>query len=83
MGRRGQSITLSLSPDEKARLEAIALSVGAKWGEEPNISELVRMLATGRVVVHLPGTPITQSDREYFQEQISALKAAISNLERL
>lgn len=83
MSRKGQSITLSLSPEQKERLESIALSVGAKWGGEPNISELVRMLADGRLIAHLPGTPITESDRDYFKAQISALEAIAANLKRL
>ena len=83
MARKGQSITLSLSPEQKERLEKIALSVGAKWGDNPNISELVKMVADGRVLAYLPGTPITESDRDYFKAQISALEAISANLKRL
>lgn len=83
MARKGQAITLSLSPEQKERLERVALSVGAKWGDEPNISELVRMLADGRLIAYLPGTPITESNRDYFKAQISALEAVLANLKRL
>jgi GTPase involved in cell partitioning and DNA repair len=68
-------------PDE--RLEKVALSVGAKWGQQANISELVKMVADGRVIVHLPETPITESDRDYFKAQISVLEAVTANLKRL
>lgn len=83
MSRKGRSITLSLSSEQKERLENVALSVSAKWGENPNISELVKMIADGRVLVYLPETPITESDKDYFNEQISALEAITANLKRL
>ena len=83
MTRKGQAITLSLSSEQKERLEKVALSVGAKWGQQANISELVKMVADGRVIVHLPETPITESDRDYFKAQISVLEAVTANLKRL
>ena len=83
MTKKGQSITLSLSSEQKERLEKVALSVGAKWGQQANISELVKMVADGRVLVYLPETPITESDRDYFKAQISALEAVTANLKRL
>jgi len=53
MGRRGQSVTLSISDRDKAQLEQIAREQGMLWGDRPNVSRLVeaiarRELLTGR-----------------------------------
>jgi WYL domain len=45
MGRRGQSITLSISDRDKALLEALALEYAMTWGDRPNISKLVEAIA--------------------------------------
>lgn len=45
MGRRGQSITLSISDKDKAQLEQIAREQGMLWGDRPNISRLVEAIA--------------------------------------
>lgn len=45
MGRRGQSITLSISDRDKAQLEQIAREQGMLWGDRPNISRLVEAIA--------------------------------------
>lgn len=51
MSRKGQSITLSISDREKAQLEAIALELGIKWGERPNVSKLVLAIARRQLLV--------------------------------
>ncbi|HEY9675903.1 MAG TPA: WYL domain-containing protein [Waterburya sp.] len=51
MSRKGQSITLSISDRDKAQLEAIALELGMKWGDRPNISKLVEAIARRQVLV--------------------------------
>ena len=45
MGRKGQSITLSLSEREKQQLEKLALELGCLWGDRPNISKLIKVIA--------------------------------------
>lgn len=45
MSRKGQSITLSISEQDKARLEALALEFGLMWGNRPNISKLLEAIA--------------------------------------
>lgn len=45
MGRRGQSITLSISDRDKDLLEALALEYAMTWGDRPNISKLVEAIA--------------------------------------
>ena len=51
MSRKGQSITLSLSDREKAQLEALALELGCEWGDHPNISKLVKRIASRELQV--------------------------------
>lgn len=51
MGRRGQSVTLSISESDKAHLEALALEFGMTWGDRPNISRLVEAIAQGQLVI--------------------------------
>lgn len=45
MTRKGRSITLSLEESDKAQLEALALELGMKWGDDPNISRLIKAIA--------------------------------------
>jgi hypothetical protein len=51
MSRKGESITLSLSADEKEQLEAIALSHNCTWGSKPNVSKLLSKIADGSLLV--------------------------------
>jgi len=51
MGRKGQSITLSLSEQDKLRLEAIAGEQGILWGTRPNISRLMEAIARRELLV--------------------------------
>ncbi|MFP4134466.1 MAG: hypothetical protein ACLFTJ_09955 [Halothece sp.] len=41
MSRKGQSITLSVSRQEKEKLQAIAEAFNCKWGDRANISRLM------------------------------------------
>lgn len=80
---RHEAITLALSPERKARLEELALTMGATWGDRANISALVRMIADGRIILHKPGNPITGGDRDYYRGQLSDLEATLANLREL
>ena len=51
MSRKGQSITLSVSERDKAQLEAIALQFGMMWGDDPNISKLIKAIAQHELIV--------------------------------
>lgn len=51
MGRKGQSITLSISDRDKVQLEALALELGITWGDRPNISKLVEAIARRKLLV--------------------------------
>ncbi len=51
MGRRGQSITLSISDKDKEQLEQIAIEQGMMWGDRPNISRLVEAIARRELLI--------------------------------
>jgi WYL domain len=51
MGRPGRSITLSLSEQDKAHLETLAVEFDMTWGDRPNISELVKAIASRKLVI--------------------------------
>lgn len=51
MGRRGQSITLSISDKDKEQLEQIAAEQGMMWGDRPNISRLVEAIARRELLI--------------------------------
>ena len=52
MSRKGETITLSLDASDKAALMQIAAAFGCHWGDKPNISELVKAIAQGRLKVY-------------------------------
>ena len=51
MGRRGESVTLSISDRDKAQLEQIAIEQGMLWGDRPNISRLVEAIARRELLI--------------------------------
>lgn len=83
MTRPGESITLSLTPSQKTKLNELALEFGCQWGQKPNISKLVKMIADGRIALYKPGDPINASDKSYYRRQLAELKALVANLETL
>lgn len=75
MSRKGESVTLSLSTEQKERLEQIALDFGQTWGEKPNISQLLRAIADGKLKV-------VWSDQEStITDQRNAMKLAIAMIQ--
>jgi hypothetical protein len=78
MGRRGQSITLSISDCDKAQLEELALELGMMWGDRPNITKLVDAIAKKELIV--------RPKQEWTTEQIQALdrsRVALINLGKI
>ncbi|RMH12760.1 MAG: WYL domain-containing protein [Gammaproteobacteria bacterium] len=49
MTRKKRSITLSIEEYEKAQLEALALEFDQTWGDNPNVSKLVKAIAQGKL----------------------------------
>jgi hypothetical protein len=83
MTRQSESITLSLSPEEKAELEALAQQFGILWGYKPNISGLVRAIARKRIMLYQPDSPIEEDDRAYYRERLDDLEATLAHLRKL
>ncbi|AFY78760.1 MAG: WYL domain-containing protein [Hydrococcus sp. C42_A2020_068] len=68
MGRKGQSITLSVSERDKKALEKLALEFGMTWGDRPNISKLIEAIARH----HLQIAP----NHDWTQNRIQVLETA-------
>jgi len=49
MTRKGRALTLSVSDQEKTQLEQLALAFDQTWGDNPNISKLVKAIAKGEL----------------------------------
>lgn len=82
MKKRRESLTLSLSVSEKAELERIALHFGCMWGERPNISELLKKIADGDLVVTSGDLAIAGSDlrRCRMRKGIEKIKEGLDDL---
>ncbi len=72
MVRKKDTITLSIPPGTKEKLEEIARSLNIKWGKEPSISGLIVAIAQQTIEV---GKPFTLDSN-----QVSALQQAIKAL---
>jgi hypothetical protein len=66
--RKGRSITLSLEESDKAQLEAIALEFGMTWGDDPNVSRLIKAIARRQLLV--------LSNTDWSRDRIHALNRA-------
>lgn len=63
MSKKNESITLSVSTADLKALEALAIAHDCTWGDKPNVSELVRRLAQGKL-------RITTSNESYELAQL-------------
>jgi len=72
MGRKGQSITLSVSEQDKAQLEAIAREQGMLWGDRPNISRLMEAIAHRELLIG--------RNNDWSETRIKALQQSIQAL---
>lgn len=72
MGRRGQSITLSISDKDKEQLEQIATDQGMLWGDRPNISRLVEAIARRELLIG--------RNNDWSETRIRALHQSIQTL---
>jgi len=67
--------TFNISPEDVKQLERIALDMGCFWGDRPNVSEMLRRIANGEIVLIYRGEQ-TQNT----QELLSAINKAMSAL---
>ena len=78
MVRKGKTLTLSVNPEDQAKLEALSLQFGQTWGDKPNVSKLVKAIARGELVLSRPGdTPQDRLAAEYrkIEQAIAAIQA--------
>lgn len=72
MGRKNESITLSLSLEDKQLLSELAIYHGCKWGGQPNISRLLQMIAKGNLIISKPNAE---------ERKVSEIKALMRSAE--
>lgn len=70
--RKRSAITLSISAQEKAQLEQLALAFGQTWGEKPNVSKLIKAIAQN----HLRIAP----NHDWSSDRINTLNKALNLL---
>lgn len=79
MSRKQESVTLSISTEDKAKLEAKALEFGCLWGEDPNISKFMKLIANDELLVSKPNKPASQK-RALIKDAINSIQSALSIL---
>lgn len=72
MTRKGRALTLSISDHEKAQLEQLALNFDQTWGDNPNVSKLVKAIAKGELRI--------AANHDWSRDLISALNLARTQL---
>ena len=81
MTRKGESVTLALSSEDKAALEAIALKFGCTWGDKPNVSALMKAIAQRSLEVNWPNGEAPEDTRARSLElAIDAIKSGLDRL---
>ena len=79
MSRKQESITLSLSPEHKAKLEKLSVEFGCLWGEKPNVSALLKAVADGEILLSKSGKP-DKKERKLIKDAISSIQDALTIL---
>ena len=80
MPRKGTTITLTLDNEtQRQRLEDLAIEFNAMWGKNPNISELIKMIADGRIHLSKPGDA-TPKDADHYKAQLESIQSAVNVL---
>ncbi|MGC1309849.1 MAG: WYL domain-containing protein [Phormidesmis sp.] len=72
MVRKRPSITLSISEQEKAQLEQLALDFGQTWGENANVSKLIKAIAKGKLRL--------AANHDWGRDRIDTLNRALNRL---
>lgn len=72
MVRKRSSITLSISAQEKAQLERLALDFGQTWGEHANVSKLIKAIASGKLRI--------AANHDWGRDRLDRLNRALNQL---
>jgi predicted DNA-binding transcriptional regulator YafY len=68
MTRKNQAITLSIRDKEKQALEKLALEFGKTWGDKPNVSKLIKSIASKELKIAV--------NNDWDSQRIEALEQA-------
>ena len=79
MTKKQESVTLSLSMEDKRSLERIALEMECMYGNEPNISKLIREIAVKDIILIREGKP-SQPKRVLIKDAINCIQDALTIL---
>lgn len=79
MSRKQESITLSLTLEHKVELEKLSLEFGCLWGENPNISGLMKAIADGEISLSKSNKPNKQ-ERKLIKDAIASIQSAMAIL---
>lgn len=79
MTRKQESVTLSLTPEDKAELEKIALEFGILWGDKPTVSGLMKSIAKRDLLVSKSDKP-TKQKRALIKDAIASIQDALTIL---
>ena len=77
MTRKQESITLSISPEDKAKLEEKALEFGCLWGQDPNISKFIKLIANDELLVSQPDSKPATKKRALIKNAIKNIQNAL------
>jgi len=72
MGRKGQAITLSITDKEKEELAELARKFAMNWGDQPNISRLIKAIASHELKI--------APNHDWEKSRLDALKQGIKAL---
>jgi hypothetical protein len=73
--RKDATLTLSIEPENKQKLNDIAEKLGFIWGKKPSPSQLIDAIANGDIILSFAGEDIPKA---YSPAQLKALKKAIA-----
>lgn len=83
MTRKGESITLSLSAQEKTALEEIAAILGCTRGKSGNISGLLRAIACGQLIVYSADSiGLNPQALAHLKSDLAQMKEILSSMEK-
>lgn len=77
MTRKQESITLSISPEDKTKLEEKALEFGCLWGQDPNISKFMKRIANDELLVSEPDNKPATKKRALIKNAIKNIQNAL------
>ncbi len=72
MVRKRSSITLSISEQEKVQLEQLALDFGQTWGDNANVSKLIKAIAQGKLCI--------ATNHDWERDRVDTINRALNQL---